>query len=514
MSALIRNRVAFLAALVAIVFSMALPAGQTAAFAADSTTDLAAGGSASMTAQAGEPSVAYRVHVQNDGWQAYVLNGQMAGTEGRSLRLEGIKVSLRGDIAKTHDVFYRVHVQNVGWMDWAKNGEMAGTEGQSLRLEGIEIKLVEKGSSPSISYRAHVQNVGWQNYVTAGKMAGTEGQSLRVEALKIKLDNGSLAGGIQYRTHVQNIGWQDWVTHDDVAAGTEGQSLRVEALEVKLTGELATAYDVYYRAHVQNYGWLDWACNGVTAGSHGMALRVEAVEIVLVEKGGEAPGPTEKPTANQLKKTLNGIDIYSGQGDKGINIAGVDADFVIVKATEGTTYINPYYRSMADATLSSGKMLGFYHFARVGDPEAQADFFVTQVGPYIGRAALFLDWEDGPYRGILLQGPGWAKRFLDRVYAKTGVRPLIYMSKSVTRSYDWSQVAPAYGLWVAQYPDYKPTGYQGAPWTDSTGFGAWAGPTIFQYTSTGRISGYNANLDLDLFYGTVEDWQDMQKKVR
>ena len=94
MSALIKNRVAVLAALVVIAFSLAFPAGQTAAFAADSTTDLAAGGSASMAAQAGTPSVSYRVHVQNDGWQAYMLNGQMAGTEGQSLRVEALKIKL------------------------------------------------------------------------------------------------------------------------------------------------------------------------------------------------------------------------------------------------------------------------------------------------------------------------------------------------------------------------------------------------------------------------------------
>ena len=53
---------------------------------------------------------------------------------------------------------------------------------------------------------------------------------------------------------------------------------------------------------------------------------------------------------------LNGIDISWYQ--RGINIAAVPADFVIVKATEGTGYINPCFRTQAAETLNSGKLLG------------------------------------------------------------------------------------------------------------------------------------------------------------
>ncbi|MBR0384678.1 MAG: leucine-rich repeat protein, partial [Eubacteriaceae bacterium] len=41
-----------------------------------------------------EQKVAYRTHVQNVGWQPYVTNGMMAGTSGRSLRLEGMNIKL------------------------------------------------------------------------------------------------------------------------------------------------------------------------------------------------------------------------------------------------------------------------------------------------------------------------------------------------------------------------------------------------------------------------------------
>ena len=95
----------------------------------------------------GSPSVYYTTHVEKVGWQNYVSDGEMAGTSGKGLRLEAIKIRLTGDMEKSYDIYYRVHAQNKGWLGWAKNGEAAGTAGYGYRLEGIEIMLVEKGNS-------------------------------------------------------------------------------------------------------------------------------------------------------------------------------------------------------------------------------------------------------------------------------------------------------------------------------------------------------------------------------
>lgn len=55
--------------------------------------------------------------------------------------MEAIKISLENI---SGGISYRTHVQNIGWMNSVQNGNIAGTEGSSLRLEVIEIKLVEK----------------------------------------------------------------------------------------------------------------------------------------------------------------------------------------------------------------------------------------------------------------------------------------------------------------------------------------------------------------------------------
>jgi beta-N-acetylglucosaminidase/uncharacterized protein YjdB len=149
-------------------------------------------------------------------------------------------------------------------------------------------------ANPSVSYSTHVQDYGWLNAVNDGKASGTEGQAKRLEAIKISLDNVPYSGGISYSTHVQDYGWLNDVS-DGALSGTSGESRRLEAIKINLTGEMANHYDIYYRVHAQDYGWLDWAKNGQSAGTQGLSRRLEAIEIVLVAKGAEAPGSTNKP---------------------------------------------------------------------------------------------------------------------------------------------------------------------------------------------------------------------------
>ena len=245
-------------------------------------------------------SVEYRTHVQNEGWQDYVADGAMSGTKGKSLRLEAIQVRLTGEMAEKYDIYYRTHIQDKGWLGWAVNDGKSGSAGLSKRLEAIEIRLVEKGgaapgstdnayltnkkeANPTISYRTHVQNDGWQDYVAGGEMSGTKGRSLRLEAIQIKVNGDGLSGGVEYSTHVQNEGWQAYVS-DDAMSGTKGKSLRLEAIKIRLTGELAQKYSVEYRTHVQNEGWQNWVKDNAVSGTTGKNLRLEAIEIRLVKK--------------------------------------------------------------------------------------------------------------------------------------------------------------------------------------------------------------------------------------
>lgn len=205
---------------------------------------------------------------------------------------------------------------------------------------------------------------------------------------------------------------------------------------------------------------------------------------------------------------MNGIDVSGWQ--KGINLKEVPADFVIVKATQGTTFVNSDCDRAYQQAKEAGRLLGVYHYFSGGDPAAEAEFFVKNVKGYVGEAILVLDWE-GHQNAKFSQGPAVAKPFLDKVKELTGVRPLIYMSKSVCRAHDWSAVASEYALWVAQYADNNTTGYQSNPWTDNKGYGAWNGPVIFQYSSSGRLAGYSENLDINIAYMDATAWKAYAK---
>ena len=202
--------------------------------------------------------------------------------------------------------------------------------------------------------------------------------------------------------------------------------------------------------------------------------------------------------------TLNGIDISKWQS--GINLSAVKADFVIVKATEGIGYVDKSCDGFFQKALSLGKKLGFYHFARPtanNDPIREADFFYENCKGYFGKGIPILDWEAENKHNV-----AWAKKWLDRVYQRSGVKPVIYMSESVVNSYDWSSVANAdYGLWVAKYRDNNPDyNYNMANAGSRPRVKWWKFYCMWQWTSSGRLNGYNGNLDCDVFYGDGSTW--------
>ena len=132
------------------------------------------------------------------------------------------------------NIKYQTHIQDIGWQDYVNSGDLSGTTGRSLRLEGIRINIENTDVKGSVEYCTHVQDIGWQDYVSNNKMSGTQGRSLRLEAIKIKL-TGELANkyDIYYRVHCQNLGWMGWAKNNE-AAGSAGYAYRLEAIQIVL----------------------------------------------------------------------------------------------------------------------------------------------------------------------------------------------------------------------------------------------------------------------------------------
>lgn len=192
---------------------------------------------------------------------------------------------------------------------------------------------------------------------------------------------------------------------------------------------------------------------------------------------------------------LYGVDVSNWQGVG----TGDGWDFVIAKATEGTGFVDPTCDAHYQRAKSKGQRRGVYHFARpdFNDAKSEADFFINNTKGYVKDGILVLDWEVNTWN------VDWAKTWLDRVYSKTGVRPLIYMSASVVTSYDWSSVVKAgYGLWIAGYPNKYNVSNPAKPKEDEMPYsqGAWPFIAMWQYSSSA------GTLDRNIFYGDVNAW--------
>lgn len=203
---------------------------------------------------------------------------------------------------------------------------------------------------------------------------------------------------------------------------------------------------------------------------------------------------------------MNGIDISNWQC--GMDVANVQADFVIVGTTWGTggfsnvclaNGVNTDADRMLSAAYKSGKKIGVYHYARGGNPEAEARFFVSHNRSRVGKAMLILDWESQD--NVAWGNTQWPRRWATEVKRLTGVNPVIYTMDSGYWQVSGMPQSHNTGLWIAQYANNAPTGYQAVPWN----LGA-RGEAMRQYTSNGRVGGYAGRLDLDIFRGDRIAW--------
>lgn len=195
---------------------------------------------------------------------------------------------------------------------------------------------------------------------------------------------------------------------------------------------------------------------------------------------------------------LNGIDISGWQ--EGIDLSKIKADFVICKATEGSLVTSRDFTRQMDQAKATGKLIGAYHYANGTDFAKEADHFLAVVKPYIKEAVLCLDWESqGNAKWNTKSEKEWVKSFCDYVFNKIGVRPVVYVQASAMHRL---QGIGDYGLWIAQYANYARIGFQKTPWNE----GKYT-CVIRQYSSAGKLEGYNGNLDLDKFYGDANTWK-------
>ena len=189
---------------------------------------------------------------------------------------------------------------------------------------------------------------------------------------------------------------------------------------------------------------------------------------------------------------LNFLDTSNWNGGYSPALTGADA--VIVKATEGTGFVDGFCDAIVQQAIATGMPWGFYHFATKGVSICEAAFFVDNCRNYFGNGIPVLDWEGN-------QSVDWVNAFVEYVHEQTGVWPWIYANPW---RFDQGGVNPHCARWVASYPDVvSPTWSQAQNWDCPATDGnvvAW------QFCSDGTVNGIAGNVDLDVFYGDKEQW--------
>jgi GH25 family lysozyme M1 (1,4-beta-N-acetylmuramidase) len=185
---------------------------------------------------------------------------------------------------------------------------------------------------------------------------------------------------------------------------------------------------------------------------------------------------------------VGGIDISSHDHGR-FNVhwpteVAAGSEFVYIKATEATTYVNPHFTSDYAAAKAAHRYVGAYVYARPdqGAPVEQANFFLRHARFTKDARTLvpFVDLE-WPYEGVQAddcynlnpdQMRAWIRVFIGRIESAIGRKPMIY-----TNTYWWNPCTgndTSYGdypLDIASYtrtPPVLPAG--------------WTSFTLWQYT--------------------------------
>ena len=189
-------------------------------------------------------------------------------------------------------------------------------------------------------------------------------------------------------------------------------------------------------------------------------------------------------------KKLWGIDISKYQSYINWNtmVRKNKPDFVFVKATEGTTIVDPMYKSHKKNLEKHDILHGAYHFMSFSSSgRRQAQKFIRHAGLRKGNMVPVLDVEYTrsrmPHKRKVIRE---IKAYCKTIEAHYGVKPIIYTHPHLYSKYLKGSFGE-YPLWICDYrnnPRHE-----------------WA---IWQHTARARLYGYNGKLDKNVMKSDKE----------
>ncbi|MGY2118588.1 glycoside hydrolase family 25 protein [Nocardia gipuzkoensis] len=223
----------------------------------------------------------------------------------------------------------------------------------------------------------------------------------------------------------------------------------------------------------------------------GAALSLIALSGILVATLPAAAAPTGPDVSSWQHTGGSPIDWFA--------VKRSGQDFAMVKATEGLSYVNPYFVPDSLLMRAAGLVRGTYHYARPNlPPEPQAAMYAAVVlgqnGPLDLPPVLDLEDSGGLGPAALID---WTHRYLTTVRALTGRVPILYTYPNFWRTAmaDTAEFA-GYPLWIA---DYRGNAHPEVP-------GGWSTWTFWQTTDSGSLPGIAGRVDLNVYSGAQGDF--------
>ena len=196
--------------------------------------------------------------------------------------------------------------------------------------------------------------------------------------------------------------------------------------------------------------------------------------------------------------SYEGLDVSNWQGNidyAQVKSAGIEV--VYIKASEGTTFKDPYFERNYANAKANGLKVGFYHFVtatNVQSAREQAQFFASVISGKTPDCKLAMDFEQ--FRGGITVSEinEISKVFLETVQQLTGKEVVIYSNLNDAQRVFSRELANQYPLWVAYW------GSESGLLNSASNWQNWEG---WQYTSRGIVAGVNGYVDRNRFTDNI-----------
>jgi len=200
-----------------------------------------------------------------------------------------------------------------------------------------------------------------------------------------------------------------------------------------------------------------------------------------------------------MAEVVKVIDVSHWQGDVDFaKVKGAGTLGVIVKATEGTSYVDSNLGANLANAASAGLVCSTYHYLSAGvDPAKQMDHYVATVTPSVG-ARMVIDFED---KGATLDELHKAVARLIEISEERALNLQITVYSGHTIKELLEDTSDVYlgnytSLWIAQY-----TSASSPSWPSGT----WPVWSLWQWSDKGTVAGVDGSVDCNRFNGSDEN---------